>query len=49
MFQCDEEDMREMLDYIDEDGDGYIGTYDWTTRLTDILNYQISDSTKVTW
>ncbi|CAH1793102.1 unnamed protein product [Owenia fusiformis] len=33
-------DVKEILDYIDDDGDGGIATIEWITRLTDALNYE---------
>ncbi|XP_064621124.1 uncharacterized protein LOC135484023 [Lineus longissimus] len=34
-----EEEINVLIDYIDEDGDGEIDAFEWTTRLTDALQY----------
>jgi len=39
-LQCSDADLRELLDYVDEDGDRVINIYEWTTRLVDVLNYE---------
>ena len=38
-LQLTAEEVEEVVDYLDEDGDGQIDTFEWTTRLTDALNY----------
>ena len=40
LLQLNRDQLQELIDYIDEDGDGLIDAFDWTTRLTDALNYE---------
>ena len=45
--QFKDDEITEIVEYVDEDADGMVDAYEWTTRIIDALSFESITDAKI--